>query len=289
MDASDAERRRIARDLHDSVVQDLAGTAFSVSAVARNPETAARRARDAWRAPGTSLRTSLKSLRSLLAEIHPPDLHADGPRRRARRPDRTRRRGRDPGVGQRRGRRDRLEREGRAGLAGRPGGGAQRAPALRGLDARRHRATATATARRSRSSTTASGSTRPTSGPGQLRPARPAQPGRRQRRHARGAILTRGRHDRAHGGGSPMTATPIRVVLVDDHAVDPRRARSSCSPAPTTSRWSAPPPNGAEALDGRPRDPARRRTHGPADARGRRRRRHPGDHGRGHSASTCWC
>ncbi|HYF73267.1 MAG TPA: histidine kinase [Nocardioides sp.] len=77
MDASDAERRRIARDLHDSVVQDLAGTAFAVSAISRNPETPDD-ARETLDSAGTSLRTSLKSLRSLLAEIHPPDLRADG-------------------------------------------------------------------------------------------------------------------------------------------------------------------------------------------------------------------
>jgi signal transduction histidine kinase len=77
IDASDAERRRIARDLHDSVVQDLAGTAFAVSAVARSPETSDD-SRETLEGAGTSLRTSLKSLRSLLAEIHPPDLHAVG-------------------------------------------------------------------------------------------------------------------------------------------------------------------------------------------------------------------
>lgn len=76
MDASDAERRRIARDLHDSVVQDLAGTAFSVSAVSRTPDISAE-SRETLDAAGLSLRTSLKSLRSLLAEIHPPDLRAD--------------------------------------------------------------------------------------------------------------------------------------------------------------------------------------------------------------------
>jgi two-component system NarL family sensor kinase len=74
MDASDAERRRIARDLHDSVVQDLAGTAFAVSAIARNPHTPVE-SRDTLEGAGTSLRTSLTSLRSLLAEIHPPGLH----------------------------------------------------------------------------------------------------------------------------------------------------------------------------------------------------------------------
>jgi signal transduction histidine kinase len=77
MTASEAERRRIARDLHDGVVQDLAGTAFSLTAVGRDP-----RVPDDVRADldtaGRSLRTSLKSLRSLLVSIHPPDLHADG-------------------------------------------------------------------------------------------------------------------------------------------------------------------------------------------------------------------
>lgn len=77
MDASDAERRRIARDLHDSVVQDLAGTAFAVSAISRNPDTP-EDARETLDGAGASLRSSLKSLRSLLAEIHPPDLRADG-------------------------------------------------------------------------------------------------------------------------------------------------------------------------------------------------------------------
>ena len=72
--ASEAERRRIARDLHDGVVQDLAGSAFALSALARktpDPE------RSALLATGDSLRSSLRSLRSLLVEIHPPDLSAD--------------------------------------------------------------------------------------------------------------------------------------------------------------------------------------------------------------------
>ncbi len=72
--ASDAERRRIARDLHDGVVQDLAGSAFAASALARE---AADPERDRLLEVAGSLRTSLKSLRSLLVEIHPPDLTAD--------------------------------------------------------------------------------------------------------------------------------------------------------------------------------------------------------------------
>jgi two-component system NarL family sensor kinase len=77
IDASDAERRRIARDLHDGVVQELAGTAFSVFALARDPDTA-EASRPPLQAASVALRDSLKSLRSLLAEIHPPELHPEG-------------------------------------------------------------------------------------------------------------------------------------------------------------------------------------------------------------------
>ena len=77
MTASEAERRRIARDLHDGVVQDLAGTAFSLTAVGRDDRVPEELRGDLEKA-GHSLRTSLKSLRSLLVSIHPPDLHADG-------------------------------------------------------------------------------------------------------------------------------------------------------------------------------------------------------------------
>jgi len=76
VDASAAERRRIARDLHDGVVQDLAGTAFSVSAMARD-ETEPGRRGALERAAG-SLREGLRSLRSLLVEIHPPSLGPEG-------------------------------------------------------------------------------------------------------------------------------------------------------------------------------------------------------------------
>lgn len=75
VDASDSERRRIARDLHDGVVQDLAGTSFALSAMARRED-----GDDAARLDqmGSSLRGSLRSLRSLLVEIYPPDLRTAG-------------------------------------------------------------------------------------------------------------------------------------------------------------------------------------------------------------------
>ncbi len=75
-DASDAERRRIARDLHDGVVQDLAGTTFALSALARTAADTEER-RQVLEAT-QSLRSSMRSLRSLLVEIHPPGLAADG-------------------------------------------------------------------------------------------------------------------------------------------------------------------------------------------------------------------
>ncbi len=77
VEASEAERRRIARDLHDGVVQDLAGISFGASATAREiadrPEMARR-----VEALATGVRQSLRALRSLLVEIYPPELRTAG-------------------------------------------------------------------------------------------------------------------------------------------------------------------------------------------------------------------
>ena len=74
VDASEAERRRIARDLHDTVVQDLSGTAFALAAAAREGGAPP----SALDSMAGSLRDSLRSLRSLLVEIHPPNLGTTG-------------------------------------------------------------------------------------------------------------------------------------------------------------------------------------------------------------------
>jgi two-component system NarL family sensor kinase len=83
IDASDAERRRIARDLHDGVVQSLAGVSYSLAAAADRladngkgngeVEVAAE-----LRQAAADTRQSMRDLRSLIVEIAPPDLHEEG-------------------------------------------------------------------------------------------------------------------------------------------------------------------------------------------------------------------
>ena len=77
VEASDIERRRIARDLHDGVVQQLAGTSFALSAAARDARERPERAKQLEDLAG-GVRHSLRSLRSLLVEIYPPELKTAG-------------------------------------------------------------------------------------------------------------------------------------------------------------------------------------------------------------------
>jgi signal transduction histidine kinase len=72
--ASEAERRRIASDLHDGVVQELTGVSLSLAAASRSGSTDAPKMGEA----SSSIRSSIKSLRSLLVEIYPPNLHEEG-------------------------------------------------------------------------------------------------------------------------------------------------------------------------------------------------------------------
>ena len=75
VESSDRERRRIAADLHDGVVQDLAGVSYSLAAAARiAPPDLAPALQEA--AAGT--RHGIRELRSLLVEIYPPELHRQG-------------------------------------------------------------------------------------------------------------------------------------------------------------------------------------------------------------------
>ena len=76
VEASDDERRRIAADLHDGPVQDLAGISYLLSAAAQTESSAATRSTLEHAAAGT--RDAMRRLRSLLVEIHPPNLRASG-------------------------------------------------------------------------------------------------------------------------------------------------------------------------------------------------------------------
>lgn len=77
VDASDAERRRIAGELHDGVVQELTGLTYAMDAARLgqpNEEQRANLIADA----STRLRASIGSLRSLLVDIYPPNLAEEG-------------------------------------------------------------------------------------------------------------------------------------------------------------------------------------------------------------------
>lgn len=75
VNASEHERRRIAQDLHDGVVQDLAGVSYSLAALARDPgEPNAAELSEA----ADNVRGSIESLRTLLVELYPPNLAEEG-------------------------------------------------------------------------------------------------------------------------------------------------------------------------------------------------------------------
>ncbi|MGX7679740.1 sensor histidine kinase [Jatrophihabitans sp. DSM 45814] len=79
LDAATEERKRIAADLHDGVVQQLVASSFSVAAAGERAsaigdhELAANLATSA-----TTVRSSIAGLRSLLVDIYPPSLEAGG-------------------------------------------------------------------------------------------------------------------------------------------------------------------------------------------------------------------
>lgn len=79
VEASADERRRIAADLHDGVVQDLAGISYSLSAASdRANHSTPPEIQEPLREAAAGTRDSMRRLRSLLVEIHPPNLRATG-------------------------------------------------------------------------------------------------------------------------------------------------------------------------------------------------------------------
>jgi signal transduction histidine kinase len=76
VDASDRERRRIAGDLHDGPVQELAGLSMQLSATAertRDPQ-----AREALHGSAAAVRTGIRTLRSAVVGVYPPNLQQSG-------------------------------------------------------------------------------------------------------------------------------------------------------------------------------------------------------------------
>jgi signal transduction histidine kinase len=76
VNSSEAERRRIAADLHDGVVQDLAGVSFGLSALAHTQDDSGVERQLTTAADRT--RKAVGSLRSLLVDIYPPNLRDAG-------------------------------------------------------------------------------------------------------------------------------------------------------------------------------------------------------------------
>jgi two-component system, NarL family, sensor kinase len=76
--ASETERRRIARNLHDGVVQDLAAVSYTLSTAGAELDPGATRSRAAIDDAGAHVRQSIRQLRSLLVELYPPSLHRQG-------------------------------------------------------------------------------------------------------------------------------------------------------------------------------------------------------------------
>jgi two-component system, NarL family, sensor kinase len=76
--ASDRERAQIAADLHDGVVQGLAGASFTLVAEADRVGPAHPEAARAMRSTAQDLRRWVRELRSLLVTVVPPALRAQG-------------------------------------------------------------------------------------------------------------------------------------------------------------------------------------------------------------------
>lgn len=77
VEASDAERRRIAGELHDGVVQELTGLNYALDAMRLGHPSEEQRAQLIAESAGR-LRQSIGSLRSLLVDIYPPNLADEG-------------------------------------------------------------------------------------------------------------------------------------------------------------------------------------------------------------------
>jgi signal transduction histidine kinase len=78
LSASDLERRRIARDLHDGIMQDVSGAGYALSAASSSLPPGADTPRRLIDEVSGLVRHVGESLRALLADIYPANLARDG-------------------------------------------------------------------------------------------------------------------------------------------------------------------------------------------------------------------
>jgi signal transduction histidine kinase len=79
VESSDTERRRIAADLHDGVVQSLVGLSYSLAAAAeRADRNGGAEYREDLERGAAATRASIAELRTLLVDIYPPSLQTAG-------------------------------------------------------------------------------------------------------------------------------------------------------------------------------------------------------------------
>ena len=79
LEASDLERRRIAQDLHDGVIQDLAGLGYALPSVASALADGAHPdAQEAVSRATRMVQQDVAALRALMTDIYPPDIEGDG-------------------------------------------------------------------------------------------------------------------------------------------------------------------------------------------------------------------
>jgi signal transduction histidine kinase len=79
IESSDRERRRVAHDLHDGVIQDLAGLSYELAAAADTAQgQGSSDLTNKLISASSATRRTIRNLRSLVVDVYPPDLHAMG-------------------------------------------------------------------------------------------------------------------------------------------------------------------------------------------------------------------